>query len=206
LSTEPAGAAGEPTYWRGGWYRPARIIESSNRDARPPGALVELVVIHNISLPPGVFCGDAVERLFTNTLDVSTHPSYAQLAGLRVSAHFLVRRNGAVLQFVSCEERAWHAGVSSWRGREGCNDFSVGIEIEGSDDRPFTARQYHRVAGLLRRLVAAYPSIRGVAGHSEIAPGRKTDPGPNFDWSRLLRESGLDEIGAQLRAVESAGS
>ena len=192
---------GSAPLWHGGWYGPARVVRSPNFNERPSGACVELVVIHNISLPPGVFRGDAVERLFTNTLDLAAQPYYAQLSGLRVSAHFMVRRNGSLLQFVSCDERAWHAGVSSWRGRSGCNDFSVGIEVEGSDERPFTARQYARLAAVLRHLRLAYPTITGVAGHSEVAPGRKTDPGPHFDWGRLLAGSGLDDIGPRLRAV-----
>lgn len=204
MSTDGPGNSGKSTLWQDGWYRPARAVGSPNFNHRPPGCRVELVVIHNISLPPGVFRGDAIERLFTNTLDHSAHPFYAQLTGLRVSAHFLVRRDGALRQFVSCDERAWHAGVSSWRGRSGCNDFSIGIEVEGSDERPFTARQYARLSGLVRHLRAAYPTISGLAGHSEIAPGRKTDPGPHFDWARLLVASGLGNFGPGLRSLEPA--
>ena len=201
MLTEAPGGDGKSSVWQGGWYRPARLVASPNFNQRPPGSAIELVVIHNISLPPGVFKGDAVERLFTNTLDTSAHPFYAQLVGLQVSAHFFVRRSGALYQFVSCDERAWHAGASAWRGRSGCNDFSIGIEVEGSDERPFTKRQYVRLAGLLRQLLHTYPTIAGVAGHSEIAPGRKTDPGPHFDWCRLLAESGLDDIAPALRAL-----
>ena len=178
---------------RAGWHPRAVRTPSSNADARPRGVTIDLLVIHNISLPPGVFGGDAVTRLFTNRLDVSEHPYYAGLGGLRVSAHFLVSRNGALAQFVSTEKRAWHAGASRWRGRAHCNDFSVGIELEGTDDLAYTVRQYQRLAVLTRVLAARYPSIAGVAGHSEIAPGRKTDPGPAFDWNRFMRESGLPQ-------------
>jgi AmpD protein len=145
---------------------------------------VSLVVVHGISLPPGRFGGDGIERLFTNTLDPHAHPYYATIAHLRVSAHFLVRRDGQVVQFVPCNLRAWHAGASSWRGRERCNDFSVGIELEGTDTRPYAARQYHRLARLVRALRRRYP-IAHLVGHCDVAPGRKTDPGPAFDWKRL---------------------
>ncbi len=152
---------------------------------------VALLVIHNISLPPGRFSGTAIEELFTNRLDPDAHPYFRQIAGLRVAAHFLIRRDGQLLQFVCCAERAWHAGVSTWRGRPQCNDFSIGIEVEGTDSRPYTTRQYARLARLTRDLVAAFPDITGLAGHDEIAPGRKTDPGRSFDWSRLVLESRL---------------
>jgi AmpD protein len=140
--------------------------------------------VHGISLPPGEFKGDAVERLFTNRLAVEAHPYFATIGGLKVSAHFFIRRDGALVQFVSCEQRAWHAGASSWRGRAGCNDFSIGVELEGTDTSPYTARQYARLARLVRSLRGRYP-IRDLAGHAEIAPGRKTDPGPSFEWQRL---------------------
>jgi AmpD protein len=155
-----------------------------NADARPDADDVTLVVVHGISLPPGQFGGDAIERLFTNRLDPRADPSFASVAGLRVSAHFLIRRDGALTQFVSCADRAWHAGVSRWKGRERCNDFSIGIELEGTDQRPYTAKQYARLAALLRRLRRDWP-IEDIAGHSDIAPGRKSDPGPSFDWRRL---------------------
>ena len=171
---------------RAGWHPRARRVDSPNRDARPAGMAVELLVLHNISLPPGRFGGPGVEQLFTNRLEAAGHPFYREIAGLKVSAHFFLRRNGRLIQFVSCGERAWHAGVSRWRGREKCNDFSVGIEIEGTDDQPYTERQYARLAGLVDALRAAYPGIAGIAAHSEIAPGRKTDPGPAFDWARLM--------------------
>ncbi len=170
-----------------------RYIGSPNHDRRPPGIAIDLLVIHNISLPPGEFGGDAIVRLFTNTLDNSAHPFYAQLRGLKVSSHFLIRRDGEIIQFVPCGKRAWHAGVSSWRGRERCNDFSIGVELEGTDDQPFSVAQYSALARLTRRLCRAYP-IRSIAGHSDIAPQRKTDPGPCFDWQRYFRLAGLDEI------------
>ncbi|MEO8332488.1 MAG: 1,6-anhydro-N-acetylmuramyl-L-alanine amidase AmpD [Gallionella sp.] len=159
-------------------------IPSPNCDDRPAGP-VELLVIHNISLPPGEFGGDGVQRLFTNTLDASAHPYYQTIAGIRVSAHFLVRRDGHIIQFVPCSKRAWHAGESCWQGRRGCNDFSVGIELEGSDTVPFTDAQYATLDHLTVALRTAYPFC-GIAGHSDIAPQRKTDPGPCFDWTRYL--------------------
>ncbi len=167
-----------------GWLEGARRIPSPNCDARPEGMAVELVVIHNISLPPGEFGGPGVEALFTNRLDPAAHPYYAGIAGLRVSARFLIRRDAERIQFVPCGLRAWHAGASQWRGRERCNDFSLGIELEGADDRPFTDAQYKTLNRLLAILKAAYP-IAAVTGHADIAPGRKTDPGPCFDWQRL---------------------
>lgn len=167
-----------------GWVIGARRIESPNCDERPPGEAVRLVVIHAISLPPGQFGGDDVFRLFTNTLDPSVHPFFAGIAGLRVSAHFLIRRDGQLVQFVSGDRRAWHAGVSCWRGHERCNDFSLGIELEGDDFHSFTAAQYRVLRRLLAALRARYP-IEGLAAHSDIAPGRKTDPGPHFDWRKL---------------------
>jgi AmpD protein len=175
-----------------GWYRRARRLPSPNQDARPPGASPELLVVHHISLPPGVLSGDAVERLFTNTLDCTADPRLAGLESLRVSAHFMVRRRGELLQFVPCEARAWHAGLSSFRGRERCNDFSIGIELEGTGERRYTEAQYRVLASLTRSLAAWFP-LRYLAGHSDIAPGRKTDPGPSFDWSRF--ESMLDGCG-----------
>lgn len=159
-------------------------VPSPNCDPRPPGG-IELLVIHNISLPPGQFGGDGVRRLFTNTLDIDAHPYYRTIAELKVSAHFFVRREGQVVQFVSCLDRAWHAGLSRWQGRERCNDFSVGIELEGTDESPYTDAQYEALHVLTMALRAAYP-ICGIAGHSDIAPQRKTDPGPGFDWMRYL--------------------
>jgi AmpD protein len=146
-----------------------------------------MLVIHNISLPPNQYGGDAIERFFTNQLDCSEHPYFEQLRGVRVSSHFLVRRGGQVLQFVSCNKRAWHAGVSSWGGRTRCNDFSIGIELEGSDFEIFTELQYSALSRLTRCLQRAYP-LRNIVGHSDIAPERKTDPGPNFDWNKYRHQ------------------
>ena len=165
--------------------RPDRVVDSPNQDERPRGAEITLLVVHSISLPPGEYRGDAIERLFTNRLDPAAHPFFREIAGLRVSSHFLIRRDGELLQFVPVERRAWHAGASSWRGRSRCNDFSVGIELEGADDAPFEDAQYAALGALLLQLRAELP-LRAIAGHSEIAPGRKTDPGPRFDWQRLL--------------------
>ena len=162
----------------------ARYLASPNCDERPPGEAVTLLVIHNISLPPGEFGGDGVVRLFTNELDHAAHPYYRTLAGMRVSAHFLIRRSGELLQFVPCAKRAWHAGASAWCGRSRCNDFSIGIELEGADDVPYTEPQYRVLAELTRALQPAYP-IADIAGHCDIAPARKTDPGPSFDWPRF---------------------
>lgn len=145
---------------------------------------VSLLVVHSISLPPGEFGSGDVAALFCNALDCSAHPFYAELAGLRVSAHLFVRRTGTIVQFVPCTLRAWHAGVSSWRGRTRCNDFSIGIELEGTDTSPFEPVQYERLASLVRAMRRAYP-IEDVVGHSDVAPGRKTDPGAGFDWARL---------------------
>lgn len=167
-----------------GWLETACRIESPNHDARPDGALVDLVVVHAISLPPGEFGGEAITRLFTNRLDPAGHPYFAAIAALRVSAHFLIRRDGDLIQYVSCARRAWHAGESAWNGRTRCNDFSIGIELEGCDEQAFTDAQYLRLGSLLGALRERYP-IADVVGHSDIAPGRKTDPGPRFDWSRL---------------------
>jgi AmpD protein len=170
------------------------FVASPNRDARPPGEVPSLVVIHGIALPPGEFGGDGVARLFTNTLDPHAHPYYATIAHLRVSAHFFIRRDGALVQFVSCNERAWHAGVSRWRGRERCNDFSIGIELEGTDDLPYGDTQYTSLARLLQALKRRYPGLAAAVGHSDIAPGRKTDPGPAFDWDRLARLVGARRL------------
>ncbi|MBI5331708.1 MAG: 1,6-anhydro-N-acetylmuramyl-L-alanine amidase AmpD [Betaproteobacteria bacterium] len=170
-----------------GWLDAARRAPSPNCDARPQGEAIRLVVIHNISLPPGEFGGPGVEALFTNRLDPHAHPYYAGIAELRVSAHFFIRRDGELIQFVPCGLRAWHAGASHWQGRERCNDFSMGIELEGTDAQPFTEAQYATLNRLLATLRAAYP-IEAVIGHSDIAPGRKTDPGQYFDWGRVEAE------------------
>lgn len=177
----------------GGWLEGARHLPSPNFDARPPGVRIELLVIHHISLPAGRFSGDSIERLFSNTLDPRAHASFAPLAGLRVSTHFLIRRRGELLQFVDCDERAWHAGESSFRGRVRCNDFSIGVELEGTGEREYTHAQYRRLARLTGLLRERYP-LRWTAGHSDIAPGRKHDPGPSFDWARFahsVRATGI---------------
>jgi AmpD protein len=162
-----------------------RIVESPNCDERPPDTDITLVVLHSISLPPGEYGGDAIERLFTNRLDPAAHPYFKEICDLRVSSHYLIRRDGETMQFVPVARRAWHAGASSWRGRSRCNDFSVGIELEGADDDRFTDPQYAALTALVRRLQSLYP-IREVAAHSDVAPGRKTDPGAHFDWTRVL--------------------
>jgi AmpD protein len=164
----------------------ARFVPSPNCDARPANRAIDLLVIHHISLPPGKFGGPGIIDLFMNRLDPAAHPYYATLAGIKVSAHFLIRRDGALWQFVPCAARAWHAGESRWRGRTRCNDFSIGVELEGTGETPFTAAQYWRLARLTRALKSRYP-IRDIVGHSDIAPGRKRDPGPCFDWARYRR-------------------
>lgn len=178
-----------------GWADGVLRVPSPNFDARADGTVVSLLVIHNISLPPGQFGGSAIEDLFCNRLDCDTHPYFDQLRSLRVSAHFLVRRDGTVMQFVSADDRAWHAGVSTFCGRERCNDFSIGIELEGTDFEAFDPRQYESLASLTHALRLRYP-LADVAGHEHIAPGRKTDPGPFFDWahfrkSLIQKEQGL---------------
>lgn len=170
-----------------GWFPEVRRIASPNYNGRPRGVEVDLLVLHNISLPPGDYGGDDIVSLFTNCLDCTAHSFYAELKDLEVSAHFLIRRDGELIQFVSTEDRAWHAGVSSWCGRDNCNDFSVGIELEGCDHEPFEDAQYQSLAPLIQWLRQVHPGItkERVVGHSDIAPGRKTDPGPAFDWDRL---------------------
>ena len=176
-----------------GWLEGAQRCPSPNFDARPAGTEVKLIVVHAISLPPDEFGGPGVEQLFTNALDPAAHPYYAAIGHLRVSAHFFIRRDGSLMQFVPTDARAWHAGVSCWRGRERCNDFSIGIELEGCDTQAFEPAQYARLAALLRVLCANYP-IEAIAGHSDIAPGRKTDPGPCFDWMHVRLALGRPEL------------
>ena len=173
------------------WLRGAVRRHSPNADARPDDRDISLVVVHGISLPPGQFGTGLVEALFTNTLDVTKHPALGDLAGVRVSSHLLISRRGRVSQFVPFDRRAWHAGVSSYGGRQGCNAFSIGIELEGTDRAPYTDSQYRRLLDALRALLRRYPllSPSRIVGHAEVAPGRKTDPGPAFDWPRLM--SGL---------------
>jgi AmpD protein len=170
-----------------GLLDPVQQCLSPNRDARPDVIDPTMIVVHGISLPPGQFGGPEIEALFTNTLDWDAHPYFGQIHGLEVSAHLLVRRDGTVIQFVPFNERAWHAGESCFRGQHRCNDFSIGIEIEGEDETPYDDRQYPMLQAVINALCAAYPGIsaREVAGHCDIAPGRKTDPGPAFDWFRL---------------------
>jgi AmpD protein len=171
-----------------GWLHTAHRRPSPHVDARPPGVRVSLVVIHAISLPPGRFGGDTIERLFNGTLDPTSHPSLASLEGLRVSAHFLIRRGGALVQFVSVHDRAWHAGRSRHRGRPGCNDYAVGIELEGDGRRRFTRAQYRCLSRLIQALARRLP-LRDIAGHSHIAPRRKRDPGPLFNWRALFEST-----------------
>ena len=166
-----------------GLLREGRFVASPNCDPRPVGTDIDLLVIHGISLPPGEFGGAGVESLFTNSLDHGAHPYYEQLRGMEVSSHFFLRRTGEIVQFVPCELRAWHAGASCWKGRERCNDFSIGVELEGTDEIPYTEAQYAQLIALTRALCARYP-LREILGHSDIAPGRKTDPGAAFDWLR----------------------
>jgi len=172
-------------FGRDGLHRGARHLPSPNSDSRPAGVRATLLVVHSISLPPGEFGGDAIERLFTNRLDPQAHPAFAGLRSLRVSAHFLVRRDGELVQFVPIHLRAWHAGVSRWRSRERCNDFSVGVELEGTPESAFADAQYEPLARLVRALRSALP-LREIAAHSDVAPGRKIDPGARFDWLRLF--------------------
>lgn len=173
--------------WHDGWWGGARRLDSPNFGPRPARADVCLAVIHSISLPPGQYGGDAIERLFTNRLDWNEHPYYESIRGLTVSAHFVIKRDGRTFQFVSCDCRAWHAGVSAWRGRANCNDYSVGIELEGLEGGRFESAQYRSLVRLLRAVAARY-RLAGVAGHEHVAPDRKRDPGPGFAWPRLVRQ------------------
>ncbi len=176
--------------WQNGWYRFARQLRSPNFGPRPAGTAVNLVVVHSISLPPGTYGGTQVQELFTNVLDWNAHPYFKQIEGLQVSAHFYIGRNGDLWQFVSCDDRAWHAGTSFYQGRSNCNDFSIGIELEGLEGQAFDAAQYETLLALLPAIAQHYP-IDGVAGHEHVAPGRKADPGAGFDWAFLQRCSGL---------------
>lgn len=185
MTARPEGAA--PALWQDGWYRFARRLDSPNFGARPQGAQIDLIVVHSISLPPGQFGGDEVQRLFTNTLDWTAHPYFKSIEGLAVSSHFYIRRNGELWQFVSCDDRAWHAGASQYRGRGECNDDSVGIELEGLEGETFEPEQYEALADVCAAIAQRYP-VAHIAGHEHIAPGRKQDPGAGFDW-RVLRAS-----------------
>jgi N-acetyl-anhydromuramoyl-L-alanine amidase len=172
-----------------GMLRGARQIASPNYDSRPAGVKADLIVVHGISLPPGEFGGPWIDQLFTNTLPAGAHPYFAEVCSMRVSSHLVVKRDGAVTQYVRFTERAWHAGASMYQGREACNDFSVGIELEGTDTLPYEAAQYDALAKVVAALCAAYPLLCAdrIVGHSDIAPGRKTDPGPAFDWPLARR-------------------
>ncbi|VFM94976.1 MAG: AmpD protein [Candidatus Kentron sp. G] len=178
------------------WLEGIRRIPSPNHDERPPGCAIDLLVIHAISLPPGEFGGHFIEDLFLNRLDPNAHPFFRTIAELRVSSHLLVRRDGETIQYVPFQERAWHAGVSQFRGRRHCNDFSIGIELEGSDDVPYEDIQYRRLAELSRLLILAWPGIRRdrIVGHGDIAPGRKTDPGKSFEWDFFHQLLGAVDI------------
>jgi AmpD protein len=187
-STE-AEAAG--ALWRDGWYRFARPLRSPNFGPRPAAAEIDLIVLHSISLPPGQYGGDEVQQLFTNRLDWDAHPYFGSIRGLEVSAHFYVRRNGELWQFVSCDDRAWHAGASFWRGRANCNDDSIGIELEGTEGGPFDGAQYETLASLCPAIAQRH-GIRFIAGHQHIAPGRKEDPGAGFDWRLLHQQLGWE--------------
>jgi len=184
----------------------ARYVHSPNQDARPPGATLDLIVVHGIGLPPGEFGGPWVERLFTNALPGDAHPFFATIVDLRVSTHLFIRRDGEVVQFVPFHARAWHAGPSSWRNRVACNDFSIGIELEGADEVPYTDAQYERTASAVAALCRSYETLapNALAGHSDVAPGRKSDPGPAFDWERL--HSGIAAaLAAPPRSAAPAG-
>lgn len=185
LMTLPEAAVPPDTgLWRQGWYRHARAMTSPNVNQRPAGALIDLIVIHSISLPPGEFGNGNVQRLFANQLDWDTHPYFQGIRGLEVSAHFFISRSGELWQFVGCDDRAWHAGQSVYRGRSQCNDDSIGIELEGLEGNSFETLQYETLASLCAALLEAYP-VAHIAGHEHIAPGRKLDPGPGFDWMQL---------------------
>ena len=171
--------------WQGGWYTPARALASPNFGPRPAQAAIDLIVLHSISLPPGQYGGDEVQRLFTNQLDWDAHPYFGEIRGIEVSSHFYVRRDGELWQFVDCDQRAWHAGRSRYRGRDNCNDDSIGIELEGLEGSTFTVAQYATLIGLCQALYCRYP-IAHVAGHEHVAPGRKNDPGAGFDWPGLM--------------------
>jgi AmpD protein len=173
--------------WHEGWWQRALRCPSPNHNERPDAREVSLAIVHSISLPPGEYRGDAIERLFTNRLDWGAHPYFESIRGLRVSSHFVIRRSGKLLQFVSCDHRAWHAGASQWQGRDNCNDYSIGIELEGLEGRRFSSEQYAKLAAVLRALSRRYP-IAAVVGHEHVAPARKHDPGKGFDWARLRRD------------------
>jgi AmpD protein len=180
----------DSTLWHDGWYAFAKRTPSPNFGPRPVGAVLDLIVFHSISLPPGQYGGPEIEALFTNTLDWDAHPYFTQIRGLEVSSHFVIRRDGGLLQFVSVLDRAWHAGQSHYRGRDNCNDDSIGIELEGLEGERFEDAQYETLSALCSALIAQWP-IAHIAGHEHIAPGRKHDPGAGFEWPRLHQNLGL---------------
>jgi AmpD protein len=190
MSLEAAGAA--QALWHDGWYRYARALASPNFGARPAGAVIDLIVLHSISLPPGQYGTGQVQKLFSNTLDWDAHPYFQGIRGLQVSAHFFITRDGQLWQFVSCDQRAWHAGQSSYRGRGNCNDDSIGIELEGLEGSLFETAQYETLASVGAALLRHYP-VRHIAGHEHIAGGRKQDPGAGFDWPQLQASLGLPD-------------
>lgn len=190
MTLPEAGLSPNASLWQNGWYQQARALVSPNANQRPADAQIDLVVIHSISLPPGEFGNGNVQRLFTNQLDWDAHPYFQGIRGLEVSAHFFISRTGALWQFVSCDDRAWHAGQSTYRGRSQCNDDSIGIELEGLEGAAFEAPQYETLASLCAALLQAYP-VAHIAGHEHVAPGRKLDPGPGFDWVLLQNSLAL---------------
>lgn len=197
---EPEDSAPGAKMWDGGWYRSARHLRSPNFGPRPAGAVIDLVVVHSISLPPGEYGGQHVQDLFRNTLDWDAHPYFQSIRGLQVSAHFLIGRDGILWQFVDCDQRAWHAGPSFYRGRAQCNDDSIGIELEGLEGGIFEPAQYIALASLCLDLAERYP-ITHLAGHEHVSPGRKKDPGPGFDWSGL--KQGLRGCGWHFPDLDS---
>ncbi|MFV0681616.1 1,6-anhydro-N-acetylmuramyl-L-alanine amidase AmpD [Ottowia sp.] len=189
--------------WQGGWYRAAQAQPSANFGPRPADARISLIVVHSISLPPGIYGTGHVQALFTNQLDWDAHPYFQQIRGLEVSAHFYIQRDGALWQFVSTHDRAWHAGASAWRGRPNCNDYSIGIELEGLEGQFFEAAQYEQLAALCQTIAAHHP-IDAITGHEHIAPGRKFDPGSGFDWDLFIQR--LDPSSRHLVQPESSST
>ena len=204
-TTTPPEHQGASALWQDGWYRFARVLRSPNAGQRPVNALIDLLVVHSISLPPGRYGGDEVLQLFTNTLDWNADPYFESIRGMQVSAHFFIRRSGALWQFVSCDARAWHAGRSRYRGRDNCNDDSIGIELEGLEGDPFGDAQYETLASLCAALAQRYP-VAYIAGHEHIAPGRKQDPGSGFHWAFLQRALGWDTQCFPAGATQSPGA
>ncbi|TAM48991.1 MAG: 1,6-anhydro-N-acetylmuramyl-L-alanine amidase AmpD [Burkholderiaceae bacterium] len=203
--TTPPDHDGAGTLWQDGWYRFARALRSPNAGERPVNALIDLLVLHSISLPPGRYGGEEVMQLFTNTLDWSAHPYFESIRGMTVSAHFFIRRTGALWQFVSCHARAWHAGESRYRGRDNCNDDSIGIELEGLEGDTFEDAQYETLTALCAALAQKYP-VRYIAGHEHIAPGRKQDPGGGFQWAFLQRTLGWNTQCFPAGVTRSSGA